>query len=185
MAIDIQYHKSAIGELIIGSHEDELCLLDFRYRKMRQAVDKRLKEGLDCEFAEQENPVNQLAITQLEEYLAGTRKEFDLPIKLVGSEFQQTVWHELMKIPYGQTVSYGELAENLGDPKSVRAVASANGANAIAVIIPCHRLIRADGSLTGYGGGLSVKQKLLNLESPDLFSDISMPSHAPGFEPGC
>ena len=173
MAIHIQYHKSAIGELIIGSHDDELCLLDFRYRKMRQAVDNRLKQGLDCEFVEKESDANRLAITQLEEYLVGDRKDFDLPIKLIGSEFQQTVWHELMNIPYAQTVSYGELAERLGDPKAVRAVATANGANAIAVIIPCHRVIGADGSLTGYGGGLPIKQKLLNLESPDLFSEQS------------
>jgi methylated-DNA-[protein]-cysteine S-methyltransferase len=101
---------------------------------------------------------------QLKEYFKRERKEFELELEIVGSDFQKKVWNELTKIPYGKTISYGELANRMGDKNLMRAVASANGANPIPIIIPCHRVIGADGSLTGYGGGLDVKQKLLELE---------------------
>ncbi len=110
--------------------------------------------------------------TQLREYFNLQRKEFDLPLEILGTDFQKKVWDELTKIPYGETISYGELANRMGDKNLMRAVAAANGANPIPIIIPCHRVIGADGSLTGYGGGLDVKQKLLQLEgswSLDLF----------------
>ncbi len=102
--------------------------------------------------------------TQLKEYFNRQRKEFDLKLEILGTEFQKKVWNELTKIPYGETISYGELANRMGDKNLMRAVAAANGANPIPIIIPCHRVIGADGSLTGYGGGLDVKQKLLELE---------------------
>jgi methylated-DNA-[protein]-cysteine S-methyltransferase len=102
--------------------------------------------------------------TQLKEYFNRQRKEFDLPLEILGTDFQKKVWDELTKIPYGETISYGELANRMGDKNLMRAVAAANGANPIPIIIPCHRVIGADGSLTGYGGGLDVKQKLLELE---------------------
>jgi len=114
--------------------------------------------------------VNEFA--QLKEYFNRERKEFDLKLEILGTEFQKKVWNELTKIPYGETISYGELANRMGDKNLMRAVAAANGANPIPIIIPCHRVIGADGSLTGYGGGLDVKQKLLELEgswSLDLF----------------
>lgn len=101
---------------------------------------------------------------QLKEYFSRQRKEFDLPLEILGTEFQKKVWDELKKIPYGETISYGELANRMGDKNLMRAVAAANGANPIPIIIPCHRVIGSDGSLTGYGGGLDVKQKLLELE---------------------
>ena len=104
-------------------------------------------------------------VRELEEYFRGERKEFDIPLLLAGSEFQKRVWQQLRHIPYGQTVSYGELAAAIGAPKSVRAVANANGANAISIILPCHRVIGSDGSLTGYGGGTDTKRYLLELES--------------------
>jgi methylated-DNA-[protein]-cysteine S-methyltransferase len=110
--------------------------------------------------------------TQLTEYFNRQRIEFDLPLEIFGTDFQKNVWNELKKIPYGETISYGELANRMGDKNLMRAVAAANGANPIPIIIPCHRVIGADGSLTGYGGGLDVKQKLLELEgswSLDLF----------------
>jgi methylated-DNA-[protein]-cysteine S-methyltransferase len=109
---------------------------------------------------------------QLKEFFNRTRKAFDLQLEIIGTDFQKNVWEELTKIPYGETISYGELAERLGDNNKMRAVAAANGANPIPIIIPCHRVIGADGSLTGYGGGLDVKQKLLELEGSwtlDLF----------------
>ena len=102
--------------------------------------------------------------TQLQEYFNRQRNEFDLPLEILGTDFQKKVWNELKKIPYGETISYGELANRMGAKNLMRAVATANGANPIPIIIPCHRVIGADGSLTGYGGGLEVKQKLLELE---------------------
>jgi O-6-methylguanine DNA methyltransferase len=101
---------------------------------------------------------------QLVEYFNGDRKYFNLSLEIIGTEFQRKVWKELTNIPYGETISYGELAKRMGDKNLMRAVAAANGANPIPIIIPCHRVIGADGSLTGYGGGLDVKQKLLELE---------------------
>ena len=101
---------------------------------------------------------------QLREYFNRQRKEFNLPLEILGTDFQKKVWNELRKIPYGETISYGELANRMGDKNLMRAVAAANGANPIPIIIPCHRVIGADGGLTGYGGGLDVKQKLLELE---------------------
>jgi len=109
---------------------------------------------------------------QLREYFAGTRKVFDIPLDIDGTDFQKTVWNELLKIPYGKTISYKTLSEKLGDVKAIRAVGKANGQNPIAIIIPCHRVIGSDGSLTGYAGGLAIKEKLLHLEgalNPELF----------------
>jgi methylated-DNA-[protein]-cysteine S-methyltransferase len=102
---------------------------------------------------------------QLGEYFAGERTRFDLPLHLDGSGFQRTVWHALTEIPYGQTISYGELARRIGRPDLARAVGTANGQNPIAVIVPCHRVIGANGKLVGYGGGLENKRRLLELEA--------------------
>lgn len=101
---------------------------------------------------------------QLDEYFAGKRKEFDIPTRLEGTEFQKRVWEELRKIPYGKTVTYKDIAETVGCPKGFRAVGLANNRNPISIIYPCHRVIGSNGSLTGYGGGLDVKEKLLELE---------------------
>ncbi len=109
---------------------------------------------------------------QLKEYFAGTRKKFDVPLDVEGTDFQKRVWKELQKIPYGKTISYKILSEKLGDVKAIRAVGTANGKNPIAIIIPCHRVIGADGKLIGYAGGLYIKEKLLHLEgalNPELF----------------
>ena len=109
---------------------------------------------------------------QLKEYFAGTRKEFDVPLDIEGTDFQKRVWNELQKIPYGKTISYKTLSEKLGDVKAIRAVGKANGQNPIAIIIPCHRVIGANGNLVGYAGGLAIKEKLLHLEgalNPELF----------------
>ncbi|MCX4680260.1 methylated-DNA--[protein]-cysteine S-methyltransferase [Streptomyces sp. NBC_01433] len=104
-------------------------------------------------------------IRQLEAYFAGELTEFDLPLRLAGTPFQQSVWAELLKIPYGETRSYGELAEQLGKPGASRAVGLANGKNPVSIVVPCHRVIGASGSLTGYGGGLDRKQRLLAFEN--------------------
>jgi methylated-DNA-[protein]-cysteine S-methyltransferase len=109
---------------------------------------------------------------QLKEYFEGTRKVFDVPLDVDGTDFRKKVWNELQKIPYGKTISYKTLSEKLGDVKAIRAVGKANGQNPVAIIIPCHRVIGADGSLIGYASGLDIKQKLLHLEgalNPELF----------------
>ena len=162
--INIQYYKTKIGEMILGSFDGKLCLLDFRYRRMRTTVDNRIKKGLNAEFVEQGDEVLTKTKLQLEEYLAGDRKQFEIPLLTVGTNFQKSVWNALMKVPYGTTSTYLQLAKDINNPKAVRAVANANGANAIGLIIPCHRIIGTSGELVGYGGGLAVKKRLLKLE---------------------
>ena len=166
--INIQYHKTKIGELILGSFDARLCLLDFRYRKMRKTVDGRIKNGLKAEFVEQNDEILEKTRKQLNEYLNGDRKIFDIPILMVGTDFQKKVWTVLMGTPYGTTSTYLQLAKKINNGKAVRAVASVNGANSIGLIIPCHRIIGSDGELVGYGGGLPVKKRLLNLEQTKL-----------------
>lgn len=122
----------------------------------------------------QEVPDNSLlkrAEKQLAEYFAGKRRVFDLPLRPQGTVFQMKVWKELQKIPYAETISYGEQARRLGDPKKSRAVGMANGRNPLAIIVPCHRVIGTDGSLTGFGGGLKTKRYLLDLEQKTLKSE--------------
>ena len=160
-----RYFKSKYGELILGSYDDSLCLCDWRYRRMRSAVDQRVQKNLTASYKEGETPVLEAAVRQLEEYFTGERKEFDLPLTLAGSDFQKQVWRVLQQIGYGQTESYLGLASKLKNPQAIRAVAAANGANALAVFIPCHRVIGSDGSLTGYAGGIKVKERLLRLEA--------------------
>ena len=106
------------------------------------------------------------AVRQLREYFAGKRRDFDLPLALEGTDFQRKVWRKLQEIPYGETISYGELAKRVGNPKASRAVGSANGKNRIPIVIPCHRVIAGDGGLGGFGGGLTTKEKLLAIEKP-------------------
>lgn len=108
------------------------------------------------------------AVRQLTAYFAGELENFDLPLSPQGTAFQQRVWNELQKIPYGKTISYGELARRIGNPKASRAVGLANGSNPISIVIPCHRVIGSNGKLTGYGGGLPIKEKLLALEKRQL-----------------
>lgn len=104
------------------------------------------------------------AVTQLEEYFSGTRKKFNLRFDFVGTSFQKKVWSALTQIPFGQTASYKEIAQRINHPKAVRAVGTANGANPFCIVVPCHRVISADGSMGGFGGGIALKEKLLNLE---------------------
>ncbi|ONI90422.1 cysteine methyltransferase [Saccharothrix sp. ALI-22-I] len=114
-------------------------------------------------------------IAQLSEYFDGGRKAFDLPLDLIGTPFQRTVWQELLEIPYGETVSYGELAQRLGRPSAARAVGLANGRNPISIIVPCHRVVGASGDLTGYGGGLARKRHLLDFEQGSHADRLPLP----------
>lgn len=162
--ITISYFKTPVGELILGSLGNQLCLCDWRYRKMRDSVDKRIKKGLNKEFNIGLSEVIENAKLQLNEYFSDKRTEFDIPLLLLGTDFQQSVWRELQTIPFGKTNSYLELSQKMENEKAIRAVATANGANAISILIPCHRIIGIDGSLVGYAGGLEAKKKLLELE---------------------
>ena len=169
--INIQYYKTKIGELVLGSFHEKLCLLDFRYRKMRTIVDHRIKNGLKAKFVEQNDKILKQTKNQLDEYLNGDRREFYLPLLMVGTDFQKSVWAALLQVSYGMTSTYLQLAKDINNEKAVRAVAGANGANAIGLIIPCHRIIGSNGELVGYGGGLPIKKRLLKLEQEVLLRD--------------
>ena len=167
--INIQYFTTPYGELILGSYNNMLCMADWNDRKRRESIDKRVQKGLNAVFLENEDDVLKQAKEELGAYFKGKRQTFDSPLLLVGTEFQKNVWKALMQVPYGRTASYGELAWSIGHEKAVRAVASAVGANALSIFIPCHRIIGSDGSLSGYVGGLKAKQGLLKMEN-NLFS---------------
>lgn len=162
--IAIQYFSTSLGELVLGSFQDRICLCDWRYRKMRDAVDNRLLNTLQASFVEEEIPLIAQTKVELNEYLRGDRQIFTVPLLLVGTDFQQTVWQELLKITFGNTETYLGLSNRLQNPKAIRAVATANGANALSILVPCHRIIGSKGELIGYAGGLPAKQKLLELE---------------------
>lgn len=163
--IRVKRYDSPCGALMLGSCGNRLCLCDWQVEKHRDHVNRRLKRVLNAEFEEGTSAVIEKATEQLDEFFAGKRREFDIPLLFVGTDFQKTVWNELLKIPYGETISYGEMARRIGMPKAVRALANANGANSISIFAPCHRVIGSDHSLTGYGGGLDTKRRLLELEA--------------------
>lgn len=162
--------KTPYGELLLGEYQQALCLCDWRYRRMRSSIDARLKKYANATYQEGTHAVLQLAKAQLEEYFSGKRTEFDVPLALLGSTFQTSVWQALLALPYGSRLSYRQLAMKLGREDAVRAVASANGANALSIFVPCHRVLGADGALTGYAGGLRAKAKLLALEENTLIT---------------
>ncbi len=165
----VRRYQSPCGTLLLGSSADRLCLCDWQVEEHCRRVLDRLRRMMNAEFVEGTSPVIDNAAEQLDEYFAGVRQSFTIPLRLVGTDFQKRVWTALADIPYGKTVTYGELSRKIGCPTSVRAVANANGANAISIFLPCHRVIGADGSLTGYGGGLRAKHYLLALECKSLF----------------
>jgi methylated-DNA-[protein]-cysteine S-methyltransferase len=156
MTASYAYFDSPVGRLLLAGDPRGLTLVRFPGERgaVRPAADWRRDDGV---FSE--------AIEQLDEYFAGERREFSLPLQPVGTPFQKTVWSALRSIPYGATVSYGELARRIGRPSASRAVGAANGANPLPIIVPCHRVIGADRSLTGFGGGLETKRFLLALEA--------------------
>ena len=165
MTIRVQAFSTPCGKLLLGSHDGRLCLADWLHRRRRDSIDRRLRRGLGAAFTDGDDALLRRARDQLEAYFAGALRSFDLPLAPVGSEFQQTVWRALGRVPYGATLSYGELARTIGNPGAVRAVAAANGANALSIVIPCHRVLGADGGLTGYAGGLDAKAWLLRHEA--------------------
>lgn len=162
--IAICYYNSPVGELILGSFKNQICLCDWRYRKHRDKIDHRIKEGLNSIFIEQTTTLHGVLKNQLDAYFNHSLRQFSIPTLTVGTFFQKKVWMELQQLSYGSTVSYALLSQKLNQPEAIRAVATANGANALSIIIPCHRVIGSNGSLTGYAGGLNAKKKLLQLE---------------------
>lgn len=164
MDIRLQTYASPCGELLLGSYADKLCLCDWRAGARHARVMARVQRYLQASFTEGPSELSRLAAQELDEFFAKRRQVFDLPLLFAGTDFQQKVWRNLLKIPYGQTLSYRQTANLLGMPEAVRAIANANGANALSIIVPCHRVIGHNGSLTGYGGGLAAKRFLLELE---------------------
>lgn len=149
------YMDSPIGRLLLAGDADALAIIDF------QSGPRPRRPG--PAWTEDARPFER-AIAELREYFAGDRRVFTVPLAPAGTPFQLRVWRALLEIPYGETTSYGALARRLGQPTAPRAVGLANGSNPLPVIVPCHRVIGANGSLTGYGGGLPIKQRLLALE---------------------
>jgi methylated-DNA-[protein]-cysteine S-methyltransferase len=147
------HFQSPIGRLLLTSDGTALTGLYMEPSRKAQSTDGWTEDAAGAPLS--------LALRQLSEYFAGTRREFDLPLRMRGTVFQQRVWRELTEIPYGRTWSYGELAKRIDNPSASRAVGLANGSNPISIVVPCHRVIGADGSLTGYGGGLERKRWLL------------------------
>ncbi|HEV8695898.1 MAG TPA: methylated-DNA--[protein]-cysteine S-methyltransferase, partial [Lysobacter sp.] len=151
-----RYIDSPVGPLLLAGDEAGLHLIEFHAPRHAMPRGDNWREG--------DHDVLRQTQTQLVEYFAGKRRSFDLPLAPRGTEFQCLVWWELANIPFGKTISYAELATRLGRPSATRAVGAANGRNPIPIVLPCHRVIGADGSLTGFGGGLPTKQFLLQLE---------------------
>ncbi len=156
--------ETPVGMMIVGSTDKGCCLLEFHDRggveKIRLAIEKRYRRDVVMG----ESGLNDMAIEQLSGYFTGTRTNFDLPLDIVGTPFEKSVWKELLATSFGKTRSYGEVATAVGNPQSSRAVGRANGANRISIIVPCHRIIEANGNLRGYGGGLWRKRWLLDHE---------------------
>ncbi|MDE6653701.1 MAG: methylated-DNA--[protein]-cysteine S-methyltransferase [Muribaculaceae bacterium] len=163
--IIIRHIPTPAGGMILGSIGDALCLSDWSLSHRRQSTDRRISHLLGSTFRIGTSPVIEHAISELEEYFAGKRREFDITLRLCGTEFQTRVWRALTCIPYGTTTTYAALAASIGRSGSSRAVANAVGANPVSIILPCHRVIGSDGSLTGYAGGLPAKRLLLSLET--------------------
>nr|WP_292011212.1 methylated-DNA--[protein]-cysteine S-methyltransferase [Chryseobacterium sp.] len=167
--IDLKRIETPLGTMIACADEKGICLLEFSDRKALPKELEQISKHFKANIIQGENEHFTVLEKELNEYFKGERKIFTVPLSLVGSEFQKNVWNILQEIPYGTTRSYQQQAEILGNPKSIRAVANANGLNKISIIIPCHRVIGSDGNLTGYGGGIWRKQKLLELEKAILF----------------
>ena len=161
----ISTFKTPMGEMLFGATDTGICLFDFKYRKLIPANLARIERWTGEPFREEPHPLFQVVQEQIKAYFDGALTQFDLPLHLVGSPFQIRVWEALLEIPYGATRSYEQQAIAIGNRDGIRAVAAANGENAVAVIVPCHRVIGKNGSLTGYGGGLPLKKKLLDLEA--------------------
>ncbi len=172
-AVHLSRIDTPIGPLLLGATDDAVVLCDFAERPMIGAQLAAVRRRIGAPTAGT-SPLLERLERQLREFLAGERQAFDVPLDAPGSGFQERVWRELAAIPYGETISYRELAARVGVPAASRAVGRANGSNRLAVVIPCHRVIAANGGLGGYGGGLAAKRLLLDLESTVVASQPPM-----------
>ena len=163
--VNTQYYDSPCGKLILASIGDELCLCDWQEKPCAERNKRRLERHLDAEFISKSSSVLEQTKAELDEYFAGERKIFNIPLCPIGTDFQKQVWQALLEIPYGETRSYKEIALKVDNLKGVRAVAQAIGANGISILIPCHRVIGTNHALTGFAGGIEAKRLLLNIES--------------------
>ncbi|MBN1836975.1 MAG: bifunctional transcriptional activator/DNA repair protein Ada [Spirochaetales bacterium] len=177
--IRLAWLETPLGPMAAGATDGAICLLEFTDRRMLQAQLSSLKARFSMPVLPGESPLLERLRGELAEYFAGGRRSFQLPVAYPGTPFQQRVWDALRRIPYGETRSYAELARELGSPGAARAVGQANGLNRIAILIPCHRVINADGSLGGYGGGLWRKLRLLETEGA-LPGGARAAGHRPG-----
>ena len=157
--------ESPLGPMIAGATEKGVCFLEWHDRGGVDRIKARVEKRYECELTEGSNAHLKKLGRELASYFRGKLSEFTIPIDVTGTPFEQRVWGQLLKIPYGETRSYGQMAKSLGKPGASRAVGRANGANYLSIIIPCHRVIEANGKLRGYGGGLWRKKYLLELES--------------------
>ena len=157
--------NTPLGAMLAVASIDSLCLLEFSDRRMLPTQLQRVRKRFAAEIASGASPIFDRLQTQLDQYFAGQRQSFDLPLRLPGTPFQELVWRELGNIAYGHTRSYQQMAQAVGRPEAVRAVGKANGDNRMAIIVPCHRVVGADGKLVGYGGKLWRKRYLLELEA--------------------
>ena len=153
-----------------GANDNGICLFDFEFRTMLPEIKLRIANFLKQEYIFGAHPLFKDLEQQIGEYFEGTRTIFDLPLQLAGSPFQVKVWQGLLQIPFGEKRTYKQQSIDYGDPKAIRAIASANGANGIAIIVPCHRVVGSNGSLTGYGGGIDKKRWLLEHEQKHSLS---------------
>jgi AraC family transcriptional regulator of adaptative response/methylated-DNA-[protein]-cysteine methyltransferase len=158
-----------LGSMIVGVHDSGLCLLEFAERRMLETQLTRLRQRMGRVFLPGDHPLMQQVKKQLDAYFEGTLRNFSIPLQAPGTAFQEAVWDALRQIPYGAMRSYSEIAATIDHPDAVRAVGRANGDNRIAIVIPCHRVVAADGELTGYGGGLWRKEFLLAMEQAQAF----------------
>ena len=165
MVINIERLTSLIGPMFACATEKGICLLEFTNRKMLENEFKELTRKLNAVILPGKNAHIQQLKQELKEYYVGDRKQFSVALHMVGSPFQKSVWDALLKIPYGETRSYQQQSIALNQQKGIRAIASANGSNKIAIVVPCHRVIGSDGNLTGYAGGIERKKWLLDHES--------------------
>ncbi len=160
-----RYVESPLGSLIIGATSQGCCLLEFKDRYGESEINSRYKKWYQVDCVKGSHPTLDRLENELKEYFNGKLCDFSIPLDLRGTNFEKSVWNELLKIPYGETVSYGDIAKTIGNPTASRAVGRANGNNPVAIVVPCHRVIASNGTLHGYGGGLWRKEKLLALES--------------------
>lgn len=160
-------YETPCGRLLIGVHGNGICLCDWILGDRTERTLHRINRFLPSVKLPDDESLLDVATGQLDAYFSGAAWSFDIPTLPLGTRFQLRVWEAIGRIPYGKTVSYKELAESVGMPRGVRAVAAAVGANPLSIMVPCHRVVGSDGSLTGYAGGLEAKSYLLQLETPE------------------